>query len=192
MLLEELAYFAGAASAGLSAAGLVVVLLWLVLFLVVVVPPLVLVEVEDFVVLSDAAAGFAASWANAANDVTRTRALRRFFIVSSAPGCAGLTRPVETLQSMRCATKKQGAYRLPGRRLGLQATGCRRITSRPGPGHPSPPGPSRPSPGLPSQASRPSCRTSPELPWRLQELPQGPRPEPGRKPQMTSRGRALR
>jgi hypothetical protein len=46
---------------------------------VVVVPPLVLDEVEDFVVVSAEAAGLA-SWAKAAKDVTRMRALRRFFM----------------------------------------------------------------------------------------------------------------
>jgi hypothetical protein len=86
-------YFVAGASAGLSAAGLVVVLLCDELFLVVVVvvPPLVLDEVEDFVVLSAEAAGLA-SWAKAAKDVTRTRALRRFFMGFWAPGSTSCMR----------------------------------------------------------------------------------------------------
>jgi hypothetical protein len=52
------------------------------LFLVVVVPPLVLVDVEDLLSVVDGAgvAGFA-SWAKAAKDVARTSALMRFFMV---------------------------------------------------------------------------------------------------------------
>jgi hypothetical protein len=77
-----LGYFAGALSAGLSAAGLVVVVFLVVLlFLVVVVLPFfVFDEVDEEDLASVVAAGFAVSWAKAANEVARTSAVTRFFI----------------------------------------------------------------------------------------------------------------
>ena len=60
-----------------------------------------------------------ASWAKAANEVASTSAVTRFFMGFWTPDVfrvRGLTRPVANIRSMRCATKKQDADRLPGGR----------------------------------------------------------------------------